>query len=411
MSEGEPNRNPLMIPRESPLASVQKTLSSFREQLIENGIEAGKPPLQPKDPDRPGRDWLPKPEWISGWTAFEIFQLQEEPYEWAPALARLCKVISDHAHDGKTEPNFALANLPPSHPLLEDFPAGTRVWFCALYELLVIKNGEEIEGWEHLVSEIYDWIGPWGSLRLRARDTLEEALSHHWSVEALSLPETKQNPVWTFPMTLTWIATRDFLAMARMPVFCQPVNGVEEAVADEGVWRYATKALGWLHTELSFAHCTCGALSDHGLESFKHCTCISVAWEELVRHMGGLTSTIPELVFHLQEGWISMTWPDGADDIRFLRSEIMEKWPAVAASSEILPNAQSSIASVERECVEWLLDQFANDPEKRRSKSDFRSAAMVQFGSGLSERGFNQRVWPKLAQEHGRDGAGAKRKS
>lgn len=411
MSDDEPNRNPLSIPREAPLAAVQKRLLRFRELLVENGIQAGEPPLHYKDQDLPGRDWLPEPEWISGWTAFEIFQLQEEPYEWPPALARLCKVISDYAEEGETEPNFALATLPPSHPLLEEFPAGTRVWFRALYELLTVKNGEEIEGWENLVTEIYEWVGVWDNLRLRSRDTLEEALSPHWSVVRLSLPETKQNPVWTFPMALTWIATRDFRAMARMPVFCQPVNETEEAVADEGVWRYATKALGWLHTDISFVHCKCGALSDYRFESWRHCTCISVAWEELVRHMGGLASHIPELVFNLQEGWISMTWPEGADDIRFLRSEIMEKWPAVAPSSEALPTARPSIASVERECERWLLEEFAIDPEKKRSKSDFRSAAMARFGSGLSERGFNQRVWPKLAREHGRDSAGAKRKS
>lgn len=400
-----------MIPHESPLATVQKRLSSLRGHLIDYGVEAGEPPLQHKDRDRPGRDWLPEPDWISGWTAFEIFQLQEEPYEWSPALARLCKVISDYSDEGETAPNFALATVPPSHPLLEDFPTGTRVWFRALYELLVVKNGEEIEGWENLVTEIYEWVGPWDNLRLRARDTLEEALSHHWSVDRLSLPETKQNPVWTFPMALTWIATRDFRAMARMPLFCQPVNEAEEAAAEGGVWRYATKALGWLHTEISFVHCKCGALSDYRFESWRHCTCISVAWEELVRHMGGLGSHIPELVFNLQEGWLSMTWPDGADDIRFLRSEIMEKWPAVAPPSVALPTAQLSIASVERECERWLLEEFANDPEMKRSKSDFRSVAMARFGSGLSERGFNQRVWPKLAQEHGRDSAGAKRKS
>ena len=411
MSEDEANQNPLLIPRESPWDSVRNTLLNFHEHLQENDVDVGLPPLQPKDRDRPGRDWLPEPEWMSGWTAFEMFQLQEEPYEWAPPIARLCKVIWDYPSDEGGEPNFALAELPPSHPLLDDFPVGTRVWFRALHALLVVKNGEEIEGWEHLVSEIYEWVGPCDNLRLRPREALQEALGHHWSIENISLPETKQNPVWTFPLALTWIATRDFLAMARMPHFCQPVNDVEEAVADEGVWRYATMALGWLHTELSFAHCKCGAPRDHGLEAFKHCTCISVAWEELVRHMGGLASHIPELVFNLHEGWISMTWPDGADNIRFLRSEIMEKWPAVAVPSAGSASVQPSIASVERECEKWLLEQFANDPEKRRSKSDFRSAAMLEFGSGLSERGFNQRVWPKLARDHGRDSAGAKRKS
>lgn len=400
-----------MAPRESPLASVQERLSSFRGHLIQNNIEEDAPPLQTREEDKPGRDWLPEPEWISGWTAYEMFRLQEEPYEWAPAIARICKVITDQVDREIAGPNFALAKLPPSHPLLDDFHPGSRVWFRALYELLTVKNGEEIEGQENLVTELYEWIGPWDNLRLRAADAVDVALRLDWYVERFSLPETKQTPVWTFPMALTWIATRDFLAMARMPVFCRPVNETEEAVAEDGVWRYATKALGWLHTELSYVHCKCGARLDYGYECFQHCTCISVAWEELVRHMGGLASHIPELVFNLQEGWLSMTWPDGADDIRFLRSEIMEKWPAVDAPARVLSSKRPSIASIERECEKWLAEQFADDPEKRRTKSDFRNAAMERFSNGLSERGFNQRVWPKLARENGRDGAGAKRKS
>lgn len=82
MSDDEPNQNPLMIPRESPLAIAQKKLVRFREHLTENNIKAGKPPLRHRDENLPLRDWLPEPDWISGWTAFEIFQLQEEPYEW-----------------------------------------------------------------------------------------------------------------------------------------------------------------------------------------------------------------------------------------------------------------------------------------------------------------------------------------
>lgn len=400
-----------MVPRESPFAAAQERLLSLRNLLLESNVVVAPPPLQLKDHQLQGGDWLPEPEWISGWTAFEIFRLQEEMYEWAPSIARLCKVISDQHGIEQLDPNFAIAALPPSHPILEDFPKGTRIWFRALYELLNVKNGDEIEGWESLVSELYDWIGPWDNLRLRPSNILEEALRLDWYVERFSLPETKQVPVWTFPMALTWIATRDFRAMARMPLFCRPVNQSEEPAAEDGVWRYATKALGWLHTQISFVHCKCGARHEYGFDCFQHCTCISVAWEELVRHMGGLADHIPELVFNLQEGWLSMTWPDGADDIRFLRSEIIEKWPAAEVAVRNLPIARPSIASVEQECMRWLADQFSNDPDKRRSKSDFREAAIVRFPNGLSDRGFNQRVWPKLAQEHGRDGAGAKRKS
>ena len=170
-------------------------------------------------------------------------------------------------------------------------------------------------------------------------------------------------------------------------------------------------ALGWLHSEIAYTHCKCGALHDFGLQAFKHCTCISVAWEELVRFRGGLSPDTPELVFNLQEGWLSMTWPDGADDIRFLRRDILDRWPAVLADQQELPAKDHSTVSGEQDCRVWLVKEFAADPEKRRSKKDFREAALAAFPGRLSERGFNLRVWPDLARDHGRDGAGAKRKS
>lgn len=70
-----------------------------------------------------------------------------------------------------------------------------------------------------------------------------------------------------------------------------------------------------------------------------------------------------------------------------------------------------STAGAESECSDWLATEFAADPDRRRSKSDFRNAALARFPGRLSARGFNDRVWPTLAQQHGRSGPGAKRKS
>jgi hypothetical protein len=178
-----------------------------------------------------------------------------------------------------------------------------------------------------------------------------------------------------------------------------------------GSSKYNTKALGWLHCEIAYTHCKCGALQQFGGEAFKHCTCISIAWEELVRFRGGLTRDTPELVFGLQEHWISMTWPEGAGEIRFLRRDILDRWPARPAKQHEGSESTPSTAAGEQECREWLAKQFAADPDRRRSKKDLRTAALAAFPGRLSERGFNLRVWPELARQHGRDGAGAKRKS
>jgi hypothetical protein len=106
-----------------------------------------------------------------------------------------------------------------------------------------------------------------------------------------------------------------------------------------------------------------------------------------------------------------MTWPEGANEIRFLRRDILDRWPAPPADQQMAPAIEKSTTTGERDCREWLVQEFAADPDKRRSKADFRKAALAKFAGRLSERGFNLRVWPDLARQHGRDGAGAKRKS
>jgi hypothetical protein len=397
--------------RADPLGRAQKQLIELRDHWTKHGVSNSPIPLSPKDPDRPGRDWLPEPQWISGGDAFELLRLQTEPYEYAPPIARICQIIADQWDREETGLNYALDSLPPSHDLLRDFAVGSVQWFRALCSLLILNGAEDIEGWEGLVSDLYEWAVMYDCLRIRTRDVLENALEHHWSVHELSLPEAKQEPVWSFPKAMAWIATRDYLALARMPVFTQPTNEAEEAVAIDGVWKYATKALGWLHCEIAYRHCKCGALPDFGVRAYKHCTCISVAWEELVRFRGGLTPDTPELVFNLQEGWLSMTWPEGADEIRFLRRDILDRWPAPSADQQVATAIGHSTTTGEQECREWLTKEFAADPDRRRSKKDFREAALAAFPGRLSERGFNLRVWPDLARDHGRDGAGAKRKS
>ncbi|WP_339710635.1 hypothetical protein [uncultured Sphingosinicella sp.] len=396
--------------REGLWGAAQKQLTELRDHLVENGVSPLPAPLVPKDQNRPGRDWLPKPEWISGGDAFEILRLQTEPYQYAPAIARICNIIAGQWDIEESGLNYALASLPPSHKLLRDFAVGSNQWFLALYRLLTLKGAEIIEDWEGLVSDLYEWIVMYDDLRIRLPYVFDGALTLDWHYHHYSLPEAKQEPIWSFPKAMAWIATRDYLALARMGHFRRPEDD-DEAVAQDGVCNYNTQALGWLHTAITFAHCECGARRDFGFEAIKHCTCISVAWEELVRFKGGLSPNTPELVFNIQEGWLSMTWPDGANDIRFLRRDILDRWPALPADQLEASATEHSTMTGEQQCRDWLVKEFAADPNKRRSKGDFRKAALAAFAGRLSERGFNLRVWPELAREHGRDGAGAKRKS
>lgn len=407
LSDEPKDENPLLrITRETPLQQAEGRIAEFRDGWIEQGRPPNQPPTILKDEDWFGSEGPTMPAWISGWTAFELLHLQTEPYEWGPPIKRIAETIVDHWDGGGAGTNYKIAVLPPNHKLLEEFEPGSLAWFKALSLLLEVRGYRKIVGVEEFISDLYEWLGSSDHLRIRTNDLIENALSHHWSVEALSLPEAKQDPIWNFPKAMAWIATRDYMALARLPVFTHP-NDPEEPVVEGGVWRYATKALGWLHSEIAFRHCNCGALEQAGAKAFKYCTCISVAWEELVHFNGGLSPDTPELVFNLQEDWISMTWPDGAERIRFLRRDILERWPARAVHPEIGQKAATSTAGAEAQCRQWLLAAFSADEEYKKTKEAFQSEALEEFSGRLSVRGF-LRVWDSIAPSAGRSKPGRK---
>lgn len=397
--------NPLKSVDDDPSLRAKAGLQELRDHWTENRILASPVPLCPSNPDQPRRSWFPEPTWISGWEAFEILRLQTKPYSYAPAIARICATISDQVDREADGLNYVVGSLPPTHDLLADFAVGTNHWFRALHYLLTLRGAAEIPGWEKLESDLHDWLCPFDQLRLRASDMLDNALTLDWAWHHYSLPEAKQEPLWDFPKALAWIATRSYLAMARMGYFRRPEDE-DEAVATDGVCHYNTEALGWLHTSMAYEKCSCGARQEFGYAAFQHCTCISIAWEELVHLMGGLTRETPELVFGIQEGWLSMTWPEGAQDLRFMRRDMLERWPAEQRKIEA-PNPVRSIAGAEYEFREWLLSAFARDPENKRSKKSFQEEALLRFSGRLSVRGF-LRVWDSLAGEMGRSKPGRK---
>ena len=393
--------------RQDPLGRAQAALSQLRDHWAHHGVAPSHVPLVASDPNEPHRYWLPEPEWMSGMDAFNIFKVQL--MEDAPSIARVFQTISDQIDREEHGLNYAIDCLPPNHSLLSDFVLGSNQWFRAVQSVLTLYRPEGIDGWDDYVGELREWLVYRNHLRVRAIDAARSAVSVDWPYLEYSLPEAKQNPVWSFPHAMAWIATRDYLALARLGVFYRAEN--EDEVATDGVSIHSTKALGWLQTAVAFAKCRCGAWGGYRWEAIRHCTCLSLAWEDLVKFNGGLTEQTPELVFSADEGWISMTWPDGADKLRFLRRDILDRWPADPPATLARPALEHSTASGETDCRVWLTKQFASDPERRRSKSDFRTAALAEFPGRLSERGFNLRVWPELAREHGRDGAGAKKKS
>jgi hypothetical protein len=103
-------------------------------------------------------------------------------------------------------------------------------------------------------------------------------------------------------------------------------------------------------------------------------------------------------------------WP--YETIRINSVELLGLFPfdAADADRQAIPARPVSTAKAESQCRTWLSEQFEADPENRRPKAYYRNAALAAFAGKLSKRGFDLRVWPDIAQKHGRDASGAKKK-
>ncbi|MEY2926374.1 MAG: hypothetical protein RL367_851, partial [Pseudomonadota bacterium] len=94
------------------------------------------------------------------------------------------------------------------------------------------------------------------------------------------------------------------------------------------------------------------------------------------------------------------------------RAELMAAFPRYFEQpAELLVDparAQVSPTSGgQKDCERWLLAQFADDPDEKRSKSWFKSEALQYFGSRLSGRAF-VRVWEKEVSGTSRSRPGRK---
>lgn len=69
--------------------------------------------------------------------------------------------------------------------------------------------------------------------------------------------------------------------------------------------------------------------------------------------------------------------------------------------------ASTATAKAEHECEAWLRAKFAEDSDKKRTKTSFKEDALAHFRERLSERGF-LRVWHEIAPKHGRSTPGRK---
>lgn len=142
---------------------------------------------------------------------------------------------------------------------------------------------------------------------------------------------------WSFPQVLAWIATRDRMEVARM----QYAHHWDAPLGDDAVWhlhglnndRGRKNLIGWLVLRTSVYHCKCGSVLTLEREPWETCQCVGRAYDDLMEFTRSAAQPIPEYQPKPAYASFTLTWPDGAHNLRFARAEVIARWPQQASSS------------------------------------------------------------------------------
>jgi len=90
-----------------------------------------------------------------------------------------------------------------------------------------------------------------------------------------------------------------------------------------------SKIVGWLAYEVAEKCTNCP--HREGVPRWMTCTCLSKAYDQLHHHalkVGYGRNTVPELEIQHSSGTFDLSWPPQATQVKFSRSEVLDKWPA-----------------------------------------------------------------------------------
>lgn len=246
--------------------------------------------------------------------------------------------------------------------------------------------------------------------------TADEPVPVAISVGELSLPEesfdpsahAEISPWWTVLQAIAWVTTRS-------PAFVERV-GQLEAHNEQEIAQFICSSMVLVY--VSRNACACPAKSLDSTNRWESCTCFRDAGRLIleqirqghlspIQTVGGVSRT---MAFHEFAG-IGQR-PSGADWHDLKPAPIFSSAEVIAAFPHEVPSGQSAItftstALAENECRDWLAEEFAADPDRRRTKPDFQSAALARFSGRLSKRGFI-RAWDAVASDAGRSKPGRK---
>lgn len=280
--------------------------------------------------------------------------------------ARIVAPISDHIGQGYfegaifnvlrmlgefdigVEAEVALATPPFDVP----FPTLTKGWFAAIQQFHTEADIVNLADWQR------DFV-VWAKTKLvvsRAdlvRNLRAPSEPGHEPVGHVDVP----GAIWSFPQVLAWVATRDAKEVARIrfldhfgiPFSREKAGQLETAQSDMGritVGRSEPKPflqsewgrrklIGWLVLQTSQHHCKCGAKTTPDREAWEACICVGRAYEQLLAFAKGTAHPLPEYQQQAQHASFTLTWPDGAHNLRWPRYEVFKQWPPMARKRQL----------------------------------------------------------------------------
>lgn len=224
----------------------------------------------------------------------------------------------------------------------------TRKWFAAFQQL---RGDVDMTDWH---PSFLDWCR--GHLKV-SRTGILANLTH----PAGQLHEPIENVdaaggSWSFAQVLAWIATKNLTEVARVQYaehFGPPMvigegsqtlrsDGEIHAVDSSAVARAMMqsdhgrrKLIGWLVLQTSLNHCKCGSEATIDRENWETCQCVGRAYDELRAIAKGMAHPIPEYRPKPAHASFTLTWFDGAQNLRFTRAEVVDRWPQQNSSASL----------------------------------------------------------------------------
>ena len=292
----------------------------------------------------------------------------------------------------------------PTHAIFDGMTLQSREWHIArdqAYSDGLYRSDPTYEAWMH---DFRSWID--NDQLLVSRSDVEAHLMKPYSGGEVPVENVNAaGASWNFPETLAWIATRDPVEVTRMRC-CSHFAALH---VGEDSRRYAlgqsdigrTALIGWLAIVTARNHCRSGSVLTDTQEQWESCQCVGNAYVELARYANGTNHPIPEYIPKPAYGYFTLSWPEGAHNLKFVRDDVIANWPASDSPLET--------QSEERLCKDWLRALFAaQSVHERQNKDGYMKEAQTRF-QGLSGRGFG-RAWDAVAPQYEMNKAGRKKK-